>query len=179
VRHVLEVSPIPVVASHSSARALCDHPRNLPDDLIQEIARKDGVVMANSYPAFVSNEASQEDRKRFQELKPYLAELAEAYAKEPRKLAEEGNRLFTEHPLPPVPLSTFVDHIIRIVEMGGEEHAGIGTDFDGIPDTLEGFEDPSRFPDLTAALLERGVDKAGVRLILGENFLRVLRQAEK
>lgn len=179
VRHVLEVSPIPVVASHSSARALCDHARNLPDDLIREIARKDGVVMANSYPAFVGNEASQADRKRGQDLKPLLAELAEAYAKEPRKLSAERERLFAEHPLPPVPLSAFVDHIIRIVELGGEEHAGIGTDFDGIPDTLEGFEDPSRFPDLTAALLDRGLDRAGVRLILGQNFLRVLRQAEK
>jgi membrane dipeptidase len=179
VRHVLEVSPIPVVASHSSARALCDHPRNLPDDLIQEIARKDGVVMANSYPAFVSNEASQADRKRFEELKPYLAELSEAYAKDPRKLSMEHDRLFAENPLPPVPLSAFVDHIIHIVEKGGEEHAGIGTDFDGIPDTLEGFEDPARFPALTSALLERGLDKAGVRLILGENFLRVLRRAEK
>ena len=178
VRHVLEVSPIPVLASHSSARALCDHPRNLPDNLIREIARKDGVVMANSYPAFISNEASQADRQRFQELKPYLAELTEAYPNDPRKLSLEHDRLFTEHPLPPVPLSAFVDHIVHIVELGGEEHAGIGTDFDGIPDTIEGFEDPSRFPGLTAALLERGVDKAGVRLILGENFLRVLRRAE-
>jgi len=178
VRHVLDVSPIPVVASHSSARALCDHPRNLPDDLIREIARKDGLVMANSFPVFVSNAASEADRKRSEELKPLLAELSEAYANEPRKLSLERERLFAGHPLPPVPLSAFVDHIIRIVELGGEEHAGIGTDFDGIPDTLEGFEDVSRFPALTAALLERGLDKAGVRLILGENFLRVLRRAE-
>ncbi len=72
-----------------------------------------------------------------------------------------------------------MDHVIRIVEQAGEEHAGIGTDFDGIPDVLEGLEDPSRFPDLTAALLDRGVDKAGVKLILGGNFLRVLREGER
>ena len=71
-----------------------------------------------------------------------------------------------------------MDHLIHLVEQAGEEHVGIGTDFDGIPDVLEGFEDVSKFPDLTAALLERGVDKAGVRLILGGNFLRVLEKAE-
>jgi membrane dipeptidase len=178
VRHVLEVAPIPVVASHSSARALCDHPRNLSDELIREIARKDGVVMANSYPAFVCTEASQADRERGKELKPVLKEMEEAYRADPGKRSQEIERLFAEHRLPPVPLSTFVDHVIHLIEMGGEEHVGIGSDFDGIPDTLEGFEDPSRFPDLTAALLDRGVDKTGVRLILGENFLRVLRRAE-
>jgi membrane dipeptidase len=72
-----------------------------------------------------------------------------------------------------------VDHLLHLIDVAGEEHVGIGTDFDGIPDTLKGFEDPSRFPDLTAALLARGVDQAGVRLILGENFLRVLRRAEQ
>ena len=72
-----------------------------------------------------------------------------------------------------------MDHLVHLIDLGGEEHVGIGTDFDGIPDTLKGFEDPSRYPDLTAALLARGIDKAGVRLILGENFLRVLQRAER
>jgi membrane dipeptidase len=178
VRHVLEVSPIPVVASHSSCRALCDHPRNLPDELIREIARQDGVVMANSYPAFVGPAARAADRERGRALKPILLESEEAYLANPGAHWEERARLFVDHPLPKVPLSAFVDHVIRIIELGGEEHAGIGSDFDGIPDTIEGFEDPARFPDLTAALLERGVDKAGVWLVLGENFLRVLRRAE-
>ncbi|HEX3531472.1 MAG TPA: dipeptidase [Thermoanaerobaculia bacterium] len=177
VRHVLDVSPVPIIASHSSARALCDHPRNLPDDLIREIARKDGVVMANTYPAFVDAAASRADKERGALLKPFLQETEE-YLANPDKHVQERERLFAGHRLPPVPLSTFVDHVIHLVEMGGEEHVGIGTDFDGIPDALEGFEDVSRFPDLTAALLERGIDKAGVRLILGESFLRVLRRAE-
>jgi membrane dipeptidase len=179
VRHVLDVSPGPVIASHSSARALCDHPRNLPDDLIREIARKGGVVMANSYPAFVSPEASQADAARGRELKEHMQETEEEYLRNPRKLWRERFQPFADRPLPKVPLSVFVDHIIRIVELGGEEHAGIGTDFDGIPDVLEGLEDPSRFPDLTAALLDRGVDKSGVRLILGGSFLRVLRDGER
>ncbi|HEX5716261.1 MAG TPA: membrane dipeptidase, partial [Thermoanaerobaculia bacterium] len=77
------------------------------------------------------------------------------------------------------PLSVYVDHLVHLIDVAGEEHVGIGTDFDGIPDVVSGFEDVSRFPDLTAALLDRGVDKAGVKLILGENFLRVLRKAEE
>jgi membrane dipeptidase len=179
VLHVLEVSRIPVVASHSSARALCDHPRNLPDALVREIARKDGVVMANSYPAFVSTQASQADRKRGQEVREELLATEEAYMADPKTHSEAHARLFADRPLPEVPLSVYVDHLIHLIDVAGEEHVGIGSDFDGIPDVLAGFEDVSRFPNLTAALLERGVDKAGVKLILGENFLRVLRKAEE
>jgi len=179
VAQVLAVSTVPPVASHSSARALCDVPRNLPDGLVREIARRGGVVMANSYAAFVGPEAARANAKRLEEIGPALAELDEPYLRDPAKYGEEIRRLFADRPLPPVPLAAFVDHLIHLVELGGEEHVGIGTDFDGITEPLDGFEDPSRFPDLTAALLERGVDKPGVRLILGENFLRLLSQAEK
>jgi membrane dipeptidase len=179
VRHVLDVSPGPVIASHSSARALCDQPRNLPDDLIREIARKGGIVMANSYPAFVGPRAALADKARGKEIKEAMMELEEEYLLNPRKVWRERERLVADRPLPKVPLSLFVDHILHIVELAGEEHAGIGTDFDGIPDVLEGFEDVSNFPDLTAALLDRGVDRAGVKLILGGNFLRVLREGER
>lgn len=179
VLHVLEVSKAPVIASHSSARALCDHPRNLPDTLIREIARRDGVVMANSYTAFVDPAAARADRERGPLVRPMLQESEEAYMAEPGRHWEERARLFVDHPLPEVPLDRYVDHLVHMIDLGGEEHVGIGTDFDGIPDTLKGFEDPSRFPDLTDALLARGLDKAGVRLILGENFLRVLKRAEE
>jgi len=179
VRHVLDVSTVPPIASHSSARALCDQPRNLPDDLIREIAEKGGLVMANTYPAFVGPAAARADTERSKEVSPALRETEEEYLRDPKKLWKERARLLADHPLPEVPLSAFVDHIIHLVEKAGEEHVGIGTDFDGIPETLSGFEDVSRFPNLTAELLERGVDRAGVKLILGENFLRMLRVAER
>jgi membrane dipeptidase len=179
VSHVLDVAPGPVIASHSSARALCDHPRNLRDDLVREIARKDGLVMANSYPAFVGPAAAAADAERMKELKPLLEATEEEYLRDPRRIAEERARILAERPLPRVPLSTFVDHLIRLIDLAGEEHVGIGSDFDGIPEALEGFEDVSKFPDLTAALLDRGVDRAGVKLILGGNFLRVLREGER
>ena len=179
VLHVLDVSAAQILASDSSARALCDHSRNLPDELVREIARKDGVVMANSYPPFVDPAASQADKERGKLIRPQLEATEELYMSDPGAHWEERARILAEHPLPEVPLDRFVDHLIHLVDVGGEEHVGIGSDFDGIPDTLVGFEDASRFPDLTAALLARGVDKAGVRLILGENFLRVLRDAER
>jgi membrane dipeptidase len=177
VRHVLEVSPLPVVASHSSARALCDHPRNLPDELIREIARGGGVVMANSYPAFVDPAAGRADQRRMREIGPLLEAGEAECPRDPARLRER-QELLARHPLPPVQFSVFVDHVIHLIEQAGEEHVGIGTDFDGISETLVGFEDVARFPDLTAALLDRGVDRGGVRLILGENFLRVLGRAE-
>jgi membrane dipeptidase len=204
VRHVLEVATVPPVASHSSARALCDHPRNLPDELIREIARRGGLVMANSYPAFVAPAAARAERDREAAIGPELAAMEEDVMRESRahwRRREEllagadldeassphgaqvnlrrRDELLAAHPLPRVPLSAFVDHVVHLVERAGEEHVGIGTDFDGIPETLEGFEDVSRFPDLTGALLARGIDRGGARLILGENFLRLLREAER
>ena len=179
VAHVLDVSPGPVIASHSSARALCDHPRNLPDNLIRDIAHKGGLVMANSYPAFVGPEAAKADAERGKEIKAEMQETEEEYFRNPRKLWKERARLVADRPLPKVPLSLFVDHIVHLVNQVGEEHVGIGTDFDGIPDVLEDLEDVSKFPNLTAALLERGIDKSGVKLILGGNFLRVLREGER
>jgi membrane dipeptidase len=179
VRHVLEVATAPPLASHSSARALCDHPRNLPDELVREIARRGGLVMANSYPAFVDPAAASADRRRMETVLPTLLGWEEEYLRDPQVHWRRRDELLAAHPLPAVPLSAYVDHLVHLVDCAGEEHVGIGTDFDGIPETLEGFADVSRFPDLTAALLDRGVDRAGVRLILGENFLRLLREAER
>ncbi len=178
VRHTLEAASGPVIASHSSARALCDHPRNLPDDLIREIARSGGLVMANSYPAFG---APSLPRRRPPRRRDQGGDAGDGGGVLPRPAqalegeAPPGRR----PPLPPVPLSLFVDHIVHLIEKAGEEHVGIGTDFDGIPDVLEGLEDISKFPALTTALLDHGVDKAGVKLILGGNFLRVLAEAER
>jgi membrane dipeptidase len=179
VRHVLDVATVAPLASHSSARALCDHPRNLPDELVREIARRGGLVMANTYPAFVDPAAARAEERRRESAGPALEALEEEYLRDPQTVWRERDELLAAHPLPGVPVAAFVDHLVHLVNCAGEEHVGIGTDFDGIPETLAGFEDVTRFPDLTAALLARGLDRAGVRLILGENFLRLLREAER
>jgi membrane dipeptidase len=179
VRHVLDVATVAPLASHSSARALCDHPRNLPDELVREIARRGGLVMANTYPAFVDPAAARAEERRREAAGPALEALEEEYLRDPQAVWRERDELLAAHPLPGVPVAAFVDHVVHLVNCGGEEHVGIGTDFDGIPETLTGFEDVTRFPDLTAALLARGLDRGGVRLILGENFVRLLREAER
>lgn len=119
VRRVLEVAPVPPLASHSSARALCDHPRNLPDELIREIARRDGLVMANSYPGFVDAAAARADGERMRELAPQLAEMDESSRRDPRAAERRRHELWSSHPLPRVPLGIYVDHVIHLVELAG------------------------------------------------------------
>lgn len=183
VLHVLDALRSPVIASHSSCRALCDHPRNLPDSLVRDVARGGGLVMANSYPGFVDPEAARVNGERNRAAMPKLeAMLAERGSDTPEALhalRDAWYQAAAEHPLPPVPLATYVDHLLRLVELAGEEHVGVGTDLDGITETLEGFADASEWPNLTAALLEHGLAPRAVRMILGENFLRVLADAER
>lgn len=179
VLHTLDALRSPVVASHSSCRALCGHPRNLPDSLVRDVARYGGVVMANTYPAFVAEAAAEANRKRTAAILPRLEEMAAAPEPDLHALHDAWHDAAAADPLPPVPLAAFVDHVMRLVELAGEEHVGIGTDFDGITEVLDGFGDASEWPNLTSALLARGLSTQAVRWVLGESFLRVLVEAER
>jgi membrane dipeptidase len=178
VFQVLEVALLPPFASHSSARALCEVPRNLPDELVREIARRRGLVMANSYAAFLAPEAAAARTERHRRIGAELEATAADYLRDPQRWWKPRADLVAAHPLPAVPLSVYVDHVIHLIELGGEEHVGIGTDFDGIPETLVGFDDASCFPSLASALRARGLDERGVELVMGENFLRLLALAD-
>jgi len=112
-------------------------------------------------------------------LREPMRSLEEAYAERPVELRAARTQLLAGHPQPPVPLSTYVDHIVHLLGVVGEEGVGIGTDFDGIPETPVGFEDVSRFPDLVTALRARGVDEAALRLVMGDNFRRVWREVAR
>jgi membrane dipeptidase len=175
VEHVLAVSTAPVVASHSSARALCDHPRNLTDELARAIASRGGLVMVNAFPVFLDPAAERANRERMARLREPMRALEEAYAARPADLAAARAQLLAPYPQPPVPLETYVDHFVHLLGVVGEEAVGIGSDFDGIPETPVGFEDVSRMPDLVAALRRRGLGEAALRLVLGDNFRRVWR----
>lgn len=179
VLHVLDAVRAPVIASHSSARALCDVPRNLPDSLVREIAKGGGVVMANAYPPFLDPAAAAANRPRGVEIRRRLAAAADGGEPTPQLAYEIGREVTSEMPLPPVPLDRMVDHLMHLVDVAGEEHVGIGTDFDGISEVPVGFEDVSRFPALVEGLLARGLPPPAVRLVLGENVLRVLSDAER
>ena len=176
---VLDISSAPVIASHSSARALGDRPRNIPDDLLKRIAKNGGVVMVNFFPGFIDKNVIAASRDRESRLKPQMDELAVKYKDDPKRLEEERNKLLAANPLPPTPLSVLIDHFDHIAKVAGVDHVGIGSDFDGVPSLPVGMEDISKLPNITYELLKRGYSEKDVKKILGENFMRAFAQAER
>jgi membrane dipeptidase len=175
----LDVSTAPIIASHSSARALSNHPRNIPDDLLRRIAKNGGVVMVNFYPVFIDQKALDADKARDVRLKPQLDALDAQFKDDPKRLADERQKLMDANPLPPTPLSIVIDHIDHIAKVAGIDHVGIGSDFDGVPSLPEGMKDISQLPNITYELLRRGYSEKDIRKILGENFLRAFAEAER
>ncbi|HYY58084.1 MAG TPA: membrane dipeptidase [Pyrinomonadaceae bacterium] len=176
---VLDTSRAPIIASHSSARALNDRPRNIPDDLLRRIAKNGGVVMVNFYPGFIDRKYAEADDARAARLKPQLDALGERFKNDPARLAEETKKLEDTEPLPPTPLSVLIDHIDHIAKVAGVDHVGLGSDFDGVPILPEGMKDVSELPNITYELLRRGYSEKDIRKVLGENFLRVFSEAER
>jgi membrane dipeptidase len=176
---VLDISTAPVIASHSSARALAARPRNIPDDLLRRIAKNGGVVMINFYPVFIDPKAIAASEARNVRLKPQRDALNERYKNDPKRLDEELTKLNEANPLPPTPLSVLVDHFDHVAKVAGIDHVGIGSDFDGVPYLPEGMKDIAQLPNLTYELLRRGYSERDVRKVLGENFLRAFAEAER
>ena len=175
---VLEVTTAPVIASHSSARALNEHPRNVTDAQIRAIAATGGVVNVNFFSRFIDPAYRRADdaldatmeRKRAELLRrgPVdTATLNAALAKERRPL---------EAQLPVTALSVLLDHIDHIAKVGGVDHVGIGSDFDGVTALPEGMADVTALPRIAQGLLDRGYSADEIRKILGGNMLRVMRQ---
>ncbi len=176
---VLDTSTAPIIASHSSAFALNSHPRNINDELLRRIAKNGGVVMVNFYPSFIDQRHLDADRARDERLKPQLDALGDRYKNDPKRLAEEQKKLYDANPLPPVPLSVLIDHIVHIAKIAGIDHVGLGSDFDGVPSLPVGMEDIAQLPNITYELLKRGYTEKDIRKVLGENFLRVFAEAER
>lgn len=176
----LDVSKAPIIASHSSARALSNVPRNIPDDLLKRIAKNGGVVQVNFYSEFVdaATVGPQSDERKAR-LKAQQDAIDKKYKDDPERLAEEGDKLEAANPLPPLPISKLIDHIDHIVKVAGIDHVGLGADFDGANDMPEGAQDVSMLPNITFELLKRGYSEQDIRKILGENFLRVFAEAER
>jgi len=184
----LIISRAPVIASHSSARALCDSPRNMTDDMLRAIANsggpdsKGGVVQVNFYSAFISQQYRDSLMKIQPEIKQKIAELkakakAEGREATPIEIAKIQRAMLDEILRPP--LSALIDHIDHIAKVAGVDHVGLGSDFDGINGQLpEGIDSPADLPKITEALMARGYSAEDCRKILGGNLLRVFREVE-
>ncbi len=176
----LDVSKAPIIASHSSARALSNVPRNIPDDLLRRIAKNGGVVHVNFYSYFIdAATVGPQDEARDKRLKAQQDLLNEKYKNDPERLAEEGDRMAAANLLPLLPLSKLIDHIDHIAKVAGIDHVGLGADFDGAIDFPEGAQDVSMLPNITYELLKRGYSEKDIRKVLGENFLRAFAEAER
>ena len=176
----LDVSKAPIIASHSSARALSNVPRNIPDDVLKRIAKNGGVVQVNFYSLFVDEKTVRtQSNERDARIKAQQAAIDEKYKDDPERRAEESDKLEAANPLPPLPISKLIDHIDHIVKVAGIDHVGIGADFDGANDMPEGAQDVSMLPNITYELLKRGYSERDIRKILGENLLRAFAEAER
>jgi membrane dipeptidase len=185
-RDVLETSRRPVIASHSSARALTDAARNLSDGQLRALASQGGLAMVNFYPSFIDARW----RDSWAATQPQRELLYQATAKPYQERGEPmpyhvllsiDRAFYAQHlrgKLPPAPLSALVDHIDHMVAVMGIDHVGLGSDFDGFPIAPQGLGSAAGLPSITAALLERGYDAGQLAKLLGENLLRVLEEVQ-
>ncbi len=169
----LDVSEAPVIFSHSSARALVDHPRNVPDSILARLPRNGGVVMVTFVPAFVSQEVANWEKQADDDKKALQATVPDSIERQRRI-----DQWLADHPRPNATLQQVADHIEHVRAVAGVDHVGIGSDFDGVDFTPVGLEDTSKFPALFAELIRRGWSDADLKKLAGQNLLRVFHRAE-
>src|SRR6201998_2632113 len=178
----LEISKAPLIASHSSCRALCDHVRDMSDDMIKALAAKGGVIQINYEMSFIDQAYKDASDKLSGGVVAMIDQLKKECGDDEacmgKKMNELQQKAVAEGKLPHVSWERIVDHIDHAVKLAGADHVGLGSDFDGAS-MPEGMEDASKLPKITEALMRKGYSDGDIRKILGGNLLRVMEQNER
>jgi membrane dipeptidase len=178
----LAISKAPLIASHSSCRALCNHPRDMTDEMIKALAAKGGVIQINYEKSFIDQAYKDASEKESGGVVAVIDRLRKECGDDDscigKKMAEQEKQATAAGRLPHVSWERIVDHIDHAVKLVGADHVGLGSDFDGA-NMPEGMDDVTHLPQITDALLKKGYSEADIRKILGENTLRVLAAAEQ
>ena len=176
---VLDTTTAPIIASHSSARGVNDHTRNVPDDVLKRIARNGGVIMINFYPSFLDERTNREENERSAKLKPQVDALREQFKDDPQGFNEAERKLLAENPIYVPNYGRIVDHIDHIKKVAGIDIVGLGSDYDGVPFLPAGMNGAEDLVLVTYEMLKRGYTETEIKKVLGENFLRAFSKAEQ
>jgi membrane dipeptidase len=175
----LDISTAPIIASHSGARGVNNHTRNVPDDVLKRLPQNGGVIMVVFYPSFLDERTNREENERAARLKPQLDALREKFKDDAQAYNEAERKLFAENPIYLADYKRIVDHIDHIKRVAGIDHAGLGSDYDGVPFLPAGMNGAEDLALVTYEMLRRGYSETEIRKVLGENFLRAFEKAEQ
>ncbi|MGB7208556.1 MAG: dipeptidase [Pyrinomonadaceae bacterium] len=176
----LDVSTAPIIASHSSARGINDHTRNVPDEVLKRVAKNGSVIMLNFFPAFLDARTNSEGNERSVKLRDQIAAINESLKGDQRAIDAAIRKLEEANPIYMPTSSRIVDHIDHIKKITGTiDNVGLGSDFDGVPYLPAGMNGAEDLPLITYEMLKRGYTEQEIRKVLGENFLRAFSKAEQ